>query len=275
MAICPGAVFSAVPPGCRPLYPRKKNGIISCYNLFWYNAVPTGREITKKEFTAMTYKEEFITFMVRSGVLTFGDFTTKSGRKTPYFVNTGNYKTGAQAARLGDYYAACIQENLPGGIDCLFGPAYKGIPLAVSAASSLYRSYGRDLPYCFNRKEAKDHGEGGTMVGYKPQDGDRVAVIEDVVTAGTAVRETMELFKHVARVEVKALFVSVDRMERGTRDCSTLDELRQDFGIQVFPIVTVREIISFLYNNPVDGKVCIDDGIRARMEDYLAEYGAE
>ena len=196
----------------------------------------------------MTYKEEFITFMVRSGVLTFGDFTTKSGRKTPYFVNTGNYKTGAQAAKLGDYYAACIQEHMPDGITCLFGPAYKGIPLAVSAAASLYRNYDRDLPYCFNRKEAKDHGEGGSMVGYKPQDGDDVAIVEDVVTAGTAVRESIELFKHVADVNMKALFVSVDRMERGTRECSTLDELRQDYGIQVFPIVTVREVIDFLHN---------------------------
>ena len=222
----------------------------------------------------MTYQEEFITFMVRSGVLTFGDFTTKSGRKTPYFVNTGNYKTGAQAARLGDYYAACIQENLPDGIDCPFGPAYKGIPLAVSAAASLYRGYDRDLPYCFNRKEAKDHGEGGAMVGYKPQNGDRVAIIEDVVTAGTAVRESIELFRGVAKVDMKALFVSVDRMERGTRNCSPLDGLRQDFGLQVFPIVTVREVIDFLHNNPVDGKVYIDDGMKARMEDYLAEYGA-
>ena len=148
----------------------------------------------------MTYKEEFITFMVRAGVLTFGDFVTKSGRKTPYFINTGNYKTGAQAARLGDYYAACIQENLPDGVDCLFGPAYKGIPLAVTAAASLYRDYGRDLPYCFNRKEAKDHGEGGSMVGYKPQDGDNVVIVEDVVTAGTAVRESIALFEHVAKV---------------------------------------------------------------------------
>ena len=223
----------------------------------------------------MTYREEFIHFMVRSGVLTFGDFTTKSGRKTPYFVNTGNYKTGAQASRLGDYYAACIQEHMPDGIDALFGPAYKGIPLAVSAASALYRSCGRDLPYCFNRKEAKDHGEGGSMVGYRPQDGDRVAIIEDVVTAGTAVRESIELFKSVARVDMRALFVSVDRMERGTRDCSTLDELRQDYGIQVFPIVTVRDVIAFLHNNPVDGRVYIDDGIKVKMENYLAEYGAE
>ncbi len=219
------------------------------------------------------YQEEFIHFMVRSGVLTFGDFTTKSGRKTPYFVNTGNYKTGAQAARLGDYYAACVQEHMPDGIDALFGPAYKGIPLAVTTAASLFRNYGRDLPYCFNRKEAKDHGEGGSMVGYKPQAGDRIAIIEDVVTAGTAVRETIELFKHVADVDIRALFVSVDRMERGTRDCTTLDELREDYGIQVFPIVTIREIIEALHDKPVDGKVYIDDEMRGRMEAYLAQYG--
>ena len=221
----------------------------------------------------MSYKEEFIRFMVDSGVLTFGDFTTKSGRKTPYFINTGNYKTGAQAARLGDYYAACIQDNLPDGVTALFGPAYKGIPLAVTAAASLYRNYERDLPYCFNRKEAKDHGEGGSMVGYKPQDGDDIVIVEDVVTAGTAVRETIELFKHVADVNLKALIVSVDRMERGTGDCTTLDELRREYGIQVYPIVTVRDIIAYLHNRPVDGKVYIDDGMKAKMEAYLAEYG--
>ena len=223
----------------------------------------------------MTYREEFIHFMVRSGVLTFGDFTTKSGRKTPYFVNTGNYKTGAQAHRLGDYYAACIQENMPEGITALFGPAYKGIPLAVSAAAALYRNYDRDLPYCFNRKEAKDHGEGGSMVGYKPQDGDDIAIVEDVVTAGTAVRESIELFRSVADVNIKALFVSVDRMERGTRDCTTLDELREDYGIQVYPIVTIQDIKETLLNQPVDGTVYIDDELRARMDAYLAEYGAK
>ena len=223
----------------------------------------------------MTYKQEFITFMVRSGVLTFGDFTTKSGRKTPYFVNTGNYKTGAQAARLGDYYAASVQEHMPEGIDCLFGPAYKGIPLAVTTAASLYRNYDRDLPYCFNRKEAKDHGEGGSMVGYKPQNGDDVAIIEDVVTAGTAVRESIQLFKSVADVKIVALFVSADRMERGTRECTTLDELREDYGIQVFPIVTIKDIMETLHNQPVDGKVYIDDEMKAKMEAYLAEYGAK
>ena len=212
--------------------------------------------------------------MVRSGVLTFGDFTTKSGRKTPYFINTGNYKTGAQAARLGDYYAACIQENLPDGVDCLFGPAYKGIPLAVAAASSLYRNYGRDLPYCFNRKEVKDHGEGGSMVGYQPKDGDRVTIVEDVVTAGTAVRESIELFKHVADVKITSLIVSVDRMERGTGDKTTLDELREQHGIRVYPIVTVREVIAFLHNNPIDGRVYIDDEMKEKMEGYLEQYGA-
>ncbi|MCD7920485.1 MAG: orotate phosphoribosyltransferase [Clostridiales bacterium] len=223
----------------------------------------------------MTYKEEFITFMVRSGVLTFGDFTTKSGRKTPYFINTGNYKTGAQAAKLGDYYAACLKENLGGEVTALFGPAYKGIPLVVTASASLYRNYSIDLPYCFNRKEAKDHGEGGSMVGYKPQDGDVIAIVEDVVTAGTAVRESIELFKHVADAKLTYLFVSVDRMERGTRDCSTLDELRQDYGIKVCPIVTVKEIIAFLHNRPIDGKVYIDDAMKASMEAYLAQYGAK
>ena len=223
----------------------------------------------------MTYQEEFITFMVRSGVLTFGDFTTKSGRKTPYFINTGNYKTGAQASKLGDYYAACIQQNLPQGVDCLFGPAYKGIPLTVATASSLYRDYGRDLPYCFNRKEAKDHGEGGTMVGYQPKAGDRVVIVEDVVTAGTAVRETIELFQHVADVELTALIVSVDRMERGTGEKTTINELREQYGIQVFPIVTVREVIAFLHNREIDGKVYIDDAMKDRMERYLAQYGGK
>jgi orotate phosphoribosyltransferase len=222
----------------------------------------------------MTYKEEFITFMVRSGVLTFGDFTTKSGRKTPYFINTGNYKTGAQAAKLGDYYAACLKENLGDEVNALFGPAYKGIPLVVTASASLYRNYNMDIPYCFNRKEAKDHGEGGSMVGYKPKDGDVIAIVEDVVTAGTAVRESIELFKHVADAKLAYLFVSVDRMERGTKECSTLDELRNDYGIKVCPIVTVREIISFLHNRPIDGKVYIDDEMKEKMEAYLALYGA-
>lgn len=225
----------------------------------------------------MTYQEAFIEFMVRAGVLTFGDFTTKSGRKTPYFINTGNYKTGAQAHELGDYYAACIHENLEkaGGADVLFGPAYKGIPLVVTAAASLYRNYKEDYPYCFNRKEAKDHGEGGSMVGAKIQAGQRIAIVEDVVTAGTAVRESIALFRDIAPVKITALFVSVDRMEKGTGDKSALDELREEHGIQVFPIVTVRQIIDYLHNRPVDGTVYIDDAMKTRMEEYLETYGAK
>ena len=220
-----------------------------------------------------SYKREFIQFLEKAGVLKFGDFTAKSGRKIPYFINAGMIKTGEEIATLGEFYARAYAEKLGDKKTVLYGPAYKGISIAVSAAVALSKK-GVNVPFFFNRKEVKDHGEGGSMVGYKPQDGDDVAIIEDVVTAGTAVRESIELFKHVAKVNMKALFVSVDRMERGTRDCSTLDELRQDYGIQVFPIVTVREVIDFLHNNPVDGKVHIDDEMKARMEAYLAEYGA-
>lgn len=215
----------------------------------------------------MTYREEFITFMVRSGVLTFGDFTTKSGRKTPYFVNTGNYKTGAQAAKLGDYYAACIQEHMPEGITCLFGPAYKGIPLAVSAAASLYRNYDRDLPYCFNRKEAKDHGEGGSLVGYKPQDGDRIIIIEDVITAGTAVRETVPVLQAAAKVSIPDMFISVNRCEVGQHAGKTaVMEVKEEFGINVHAIITVADIHEYLKEKPEYASVL------SLMEQYMDKY---
>lgn len=209
--------------------------------------------------------DEFVEFMSGAGVLTFGDFTTKSGRKTPYFINTGNYRTGAQIARLGDYYAACIASSGE-TFDALYGPAYKGIPLVVAASSSLYRNYGRDVPYCFNRKEVKDHGEGGALIGYRPKGGDTLAIIEDVVTAGTAVRESIALLSQLASVTIAALFVSVDRMERGTGSLSALDELRESLGIRVYPIITVRDIIASL---PDDG------GQKKKMEEYLAVYGAD
>ncbi|MBO4832376.1 MAG: orotate phosphoribosyltransferase [Oscillospiraceae bacterium] len=212
----------------------------------------------------MADKNEFISFMTGAGVLTFGDFVTKSGRKTPYFINTGNYRTGSQISRLGDWYAKTIAESGE-EFDALFGPAYKGIPLAAAAASSLYRNHGRDVPYCFNRKEIKDHGEGGGIVGYRPKDGDRIAIVEDVVTAGTAVRESLSFLAGVADVTVTALFVSVDRMERGTGALSALDELRESLGINVHPIITVRDIISSIPEG---------DPRRAAMEAYLAQYGA-
>ncbi|MEG0894952.1 MAG: orotate phosphoribosyltransferase [Oscillospiraceae bacterium] len=221
------------------------------------------------------YKIEFIKFMVKSGVLTFGDFTAKSGRKTPYFVNTGNYKTGEQIFKLGEFYADCINKNLNDDFDALFGPAYKGIPLSVSAAGALYNKYSINKNYCFNRKEDKDHGEGGSIVGYKFKDGDNVIIIEDVITAGTAIRECLPILKGAADVNIKAMFISVDRMEKGKGDKSAVQEIYEEFGIKTFPIVTVREIIEVLHNTEVDGKVYIDDAIKEKMEAYLALYGAK
>ena len=220
----------------------------------------------------MSYKTEFIEFMVRSGVLRFGEFTTKSGRQSPYFVNTGNYKTGSQLSKLGKYYAECLKENVGDEYDVLFGPAYKGIPLAVVTASAMYTEYGVDKPYCFNRKEAKDHGEGGSMVGAKLNDGDRVVIIEDVITAGTAVRETLPQLKAAADVKVEHMIISVDRMERGQSGTTAIKEIGAEFGIKVHPIVTVRDIIEHLHNRELDGKVILDDEIRARMEKYLETY---
>lgn len=222
----------------------------------------------------MGYKESFIELMIESGVLTFGDFITKSGRNSPYFINTGNYRTGAQISKLGDYYAQCIVDSGE-EFSCLFGPAYKGIPLVVAASVSLYKNFGKDVPYSFNRKEKKDHGEGGCIVGYTPKAGDRVAIIEDVVTAGTAVRETIELFGSEPGVKITALFVSCDRMERGKGSLSALDELEIEYGIKVYPIVTIREIVGYLSNNDVNGKRYLDGSLLARIESYLAEYGAE
>ena len=212
----------------------------------------------------MSKKKEFIDFMESAGVLSFGDFTAKSGRKTPYFVNTGNYKTGMHISILGDYYADCLAGSGE-RCDALFGPAYKGITLVAATAGSLYRNHGIDVPFFFNRKEVKDHGEGGSIIGYTPKDGDRIAIIEDVVTAGTAVRESLQLLKAIADVTVTALFVSVDRMERGTGTRSTLDELRDEFGINVYSIINARDIIDSLPKGDVRA---------AKMEQYLSEYGA-
>ncbi|MCK5129360.1 MAG: orotate phosphoribosyltransferase [Clostridiales bacterium] len=220
----------------------------------------------------MNYKQEFIEFMVRSDVLTFGDFTTKSGRKTPYFVNTGKYKTGAQISKLGDYYAACIKEHINDEVDALFGPAYKGIPLAVTTASSLFRNYEMDISYTFNRKEAKDHGEGGTIVGYKPKDGDKIVIIEDVITAGTSIRESVPLLKSIADVDITSVVISVDRLERGKGDKTTLQEIKDDFGIKTYSIVNTHDIIEYLHNKEIDGKVIINDDMKAKMKEYMALY---
>ena len=201
----------------------------------------------------MGYKQDFIKFMVDSGVLTFGEFTLKSGRISPYFMNSGNYKTGAQLARLGEFYAECIHDN---GIefDTLFGPAYKGIPLAVSTAVALYGKFGIDVNYCFDRKEAKDHGEGGCIVGKQLTDGERVVIIEDVMTSGKALREVMPKLKDAANVDVAAMVIQVDRMEKGLNgDKSAVQEVSGEFGVNIYPIVTMNDIIDAIRDGVVPG----------------------
>ncbi|MBE6870577.1 MAG: orotate phosphoribosyltransferase [Ruminococcaceae bacterium] len=212
-------------------------------------------------------KREFIEFMQSADVLRFGEFKTKSGRLSPYFVNTGNYKTGAQISQLGKYYAACVKATLGDDFDAMFGPAYKGIPLATAAAGSLFDMYGIDKPYFFNRKESKDHGEGGSLVGYKPKDGDKIIIIEDVITAGTAVRETIPVLKAAADVQVKDLFISVNRSEVGQDGKRTaVQEIYDEFGITVHALITVYDILEYLKEIPEYSSHV------AAMEAYIEQY---
>lgn len=212
-------------------------------------------------------KKKFIEFMMSCDVLRFGDFVTKSGRRTPYFVNTGLYRTGAQIARLGDFYAACVHEMAAGEVDALFGPAYKGIPLVTTTSASLSRLYGEDLPFFFNRKEEKDHGEGGSLVGYKPKDGDRIAIIEDVITAGTAVRETVPVLQAAAKVSIPDMFISVNRCEVGQHAGKTaVMEVKEEFGINVHAIITVADIHEYLKEKPEYASVL------SLMEQYMDKY---
>ena len=221
------------------------------------------------------YKREFIEFMVKAEVLTFGDFVTKSGRNTPYFVNTGRYRTGAQIEGLGRFYASAIEACLPGdAIDVLFGPAYKGIPLVVTTAIALHSEHGRDLSFCFNRKEVKDHGEGGNLVGHLPRDGERVLIVEDVTTAGTSIRETVPVLRAQARVELAGLIVSVDRQERGPGGGSALAEVGAEFSMPTFSIVTLDEIVEHLTGREIDGSPVLTPDILERIEAYRTEYGA-
>lgn len=212
-------------------------------------------------------KIEFIEFMMSADVLRFGNFVTKSGRNTPYFVNTGNYKTGEQIAKLGKFYAALIKEKCGEDFDAMFGPAYKGIPLVTAAAGALYSEYGIDKPYFFNRKEEKDHGEGGSLVGYKPQDNDRVIIIEDVITAGTAIRETMPVLTGAADVKVKDMFISVNRCEVGKIAGKTaVSEVTEEFGINVHSIIDVRDIHEYL-SQKEEYKELV-----TLMEKYMSDY---
>lgn len=221
------------------------------------------------------YKQEFIEFMIDCQVLKFGDFITKSGRKTPFFVNTGFYRTGAQLRKLGQYYAKAINQSFGLDFDVLFGPAYKGIPLSVAAAMAVSELYGADIRYCSNRKEVKDHGDKGILLGSPMGDGDRVVIIEDVTTAGTSIQETLPIIKAQGNVHPMGLVVSVDRMERGQGTRSALQEIQENYGLQTAAIVTMAEVVEHLYNRPYKGKVIIDDGLKAAIDAYYLQYGVE
>jgi len=220
------------------------------------------------------YKIDFIEFMIDSGVLTFGDFTTKSGRKTPFFINAGNYKTGKQLKKLGHFYAQAIKANY-GDFDILFGPAYKGIPLSVTTAMALDDLYDLNVSFCSNRKEMKDHGDKGILLGSKLADQQKVLIIEDVTTAGTSIYETMPILKSQADVDVIGLIISVDRMEKGKGTTSALTELKETFQMKTCAIVTMEEVVAHLHNKEINGKVYIDDAMKKSIEAYYELYGAQ
>ncbi len=222
------------------------------------------------------YKKEFIEFMVESEVLKFGDFTLKSGRKSPFFMNAGAYVTGAQLRKLGEYYAKAIYDNYGLDFDVLFGPAYKGIPLTVATTMAISELYGKDIRYCSNRKEVKDHGDTGILLGSKLKDGDRVVIIEDVTTSGKSIEETYPILKAQADVDVKGLIVSLNRNEKGkTADKTALDEIKELYGFDTAAIVSMPEVVECLYNKECAGRVVIDDEIKARIDAYYEEYGAK
>jgi orotate phosphoribosyltransferase len=220
------------------------------------------------------YKKEFIEFMVQCDVLKFGDFTLKSGRKSPFFMNAGAYVTGAQLRKLGRYYAMAIHEKFGDDFDVLFGPAYKGIPLSVACVIAFDELYGKEIKYCSNRKEIKDHGDKGILLGSNMKDGDRVVIIEDVTTSGKSIEETFPIIKAQGNVEIKGMMVSLDRGEKGKGEKSALSEISDLYGFPTGAIVTMKEVIEHLYNHEVNGKVVIDDDIKKRIDAYYEEYGA-
>ncbi len=222
------------------------------------------------------YKQEFIEFMVDSKVLKFGEFTLKSGRKSPFFMNAGAYVTGAQLKKLGEYYAKAIHDNYGDDFDVLFGPAYKGIPLSVATTIAYSELYGKEIRYCSNRKEEKDHGDVGILLGSNLKDGDRVVIIEDVTTSGKSIEETFPILKAQADVEIKGLMVSLNRMEKGLGgELSALDEIKEKYGFEANAIVTMEDVIEHLYNKPYKGEVYIDDTLKAAIDEYYKVYGAK
>ena len=224
-----------------------------------------------------TYKTEFIEFMVASDVLKFGDFTLKSGRKSPFFMNAGAYVTGSQLKKLGEYYAKAIYDKYGDDFDVLFGPAYKGIPLAVVTAIAFSELYGKEIRYCSDRKEDKDHGaDKGAFLGSKLQDGDRVVMIEDVTTSGKSMEETVPKVKGAADVTIVGLMVSLDRMEVGKGgEKKALDEVKDLYGFETNAIVTMAEVTEYLYNRKCRGRVVIDDTLKAAIDEYYKQYGAK
>ena len=222
-----------------------------------------------------SYKQEFIEFMVESNVLKFGDFTLKSGRKSPFFMNAGAYVTGTQLKKLGEYYAKAIHDNFGLDFDVLFGPAYKGIPLSVATTMAISDLYGKDIRYCSNRKEVKDHGDTGILLGSKIKDGDRVMIIEDVTTSGKSIEETFPIIKAQADVEIKGLMVSLNRCERGKGEKSALQEIQELYGFPANAIVSMEEVVEYLYNRTHDGKIIIDDAMKASIDAYYAQYGVK
>ena len=223
-----------------------------------------------------SYKQEFIEFMVDSQVLKFGEFILKSGRKSPFFMNAGAYVTGTQLRRLGEYYAKAIHEHYGDDFDVLFGPAYKGIPLGVVTAIAYSNLYGKEIRYCSNRKEAKDHGgDKGILLGSDLKDGDRVVIIEDVTTSGKSMEETVPIIRGQADIEIKGLMVSLNRMERGKGEKSALEEIKDLYGFETNAIVTMEDVVTYLYNKPYKGNIYIDDTMKKSIDDYYTQYGAK
>ena len=229
-----------------------------------------------KEDIMEQYKQEFIDFMVESDVLKFGDFTLKSGRKSPFFMNAGAYVTGSQLSRLGEYYAKAIHNHYGTDFDVLFGPAYKGIPLSVATTIAFSRLYGKEIRYCSNRKEVKDHGDTGILLGSKIKDGDRVVIIEDVTTSGKSIQETFPIIQAQGDVTILGLMVSLNRMEKGLEtDKCALDEIQEKYGFPANAIVSMADVVECLYNRPCQGRLIIDDKMKEAIDKYYEQYGAK
>jgi len=219
------------------------------------------------------YKQEFIEFMVDSNVLKFGEFTLKSGRKSPFFMNAGAYVTGSQLKKLGEYYAKAIHDNFGDDFDVLFGPAYKGIPLSVATTIAYSELYGKEIKYCANRKEVKDHGDTGILLGSEIKDGDRVVIIEDVTTSGKSIEETFPIIQAQGNITIKGLIVSLNRMERGKTDKSALAEIKETYGFDAKSIVTMEDVVEHLYNKPYNGNIYIEDSLKQAIDEYYKQYG--